>query len=72
MIGRWLVRRRERAAARWRYEAEIARMLQGSPIATHAELFTRRARRRIRLWDAALDVWTWRSRKSEDAAGENR
>lgn len=49
MIGRWLARRRDRAAYRW----HVARANHGA-----YSLECAHARTRFNRWDAALDLWT--------------
>lgn len=58
MIRRWLVRGRERAGREWLQCAREARLLAPTPLSTNAYAAVRRARRRLRLWDALLDLWT--------------
>lgn len=67
MIERLLVRRRESAATNWVYNAKLARLMSGTPQSSSADLLAVRARRRLRFWDALLDLWTYRDRKSGGA-----
>lgn len=57
MIGRWLIRRREKALEEFTYSAKLARLLSGSPIGVHADADVLRRRRRLARADFALDTW---------------
>lgn len=58
MIRAWLVNRRERAAEEWAEHARLARLLSGAPVGLHADHFARKARKRLKRADRALDIWT--------------
>lgn len=68
-VTNWLVSRRENAAADWRYEAKCARLLEGTPLSTHASNGARKARRKLRFWDALLDLATHRERANPSREG---
>lgn len=59
MLRRFLVRKREAALHWYMDEVRCASILTN---AAPAAPFLRRARRRLRLWDLALDIFTFNGR----------
>lgn len=63
MIRRWLVNRREAAAAAWLWRARAAWLLRATEFGRSADASAAAALRKLRRADLALDLWTFGGRR---------
>lgn len=62
MLRRWAMRRREDALHRYEKSRRLSHLLNGSPVARHADHFTAKHRRQLRRADLLLDALTLNGR----------
>lgn len=63
MLRRWLVAKREAAMDHLIDARDLARTFKGSHLEDRCHFFVEQARRRLRIWDTALDIITLNGRR---------